>query len=153
MKSFIFALALAFAAAGLPGTAATAEQDWIQQGKALRQQAEQGDSAAMLQLAFLLQKHAPAPKRPMKMCDGKLVNPLIKTKDQKNCVLVKDQANEARLKAWKDIGSKWTVMSWIKKSAEHGNQKAIAILCKLGQDQAAPAETRAEGGKWCAAAR
>lgn len=153
MKKIAFVLAAIACASALAGPVPAADRDWLAMGKELRLRADRGDAEAMLHLGSLLSKHAPAPKRPMKKCDGKFVNPLIKTKDQKNCVMVRDRANEKRLAEWKGVGTKWTAMSWIKKSAEHGNEQAMAMLCKIGKDASAPADLRADGEKWCRAVR
>ena len=153
MKKIAFVLAAIACAAALPGPAPAADRDWLAMGKELRHRADRGDAEAMLHLGFLLSKHAPAPKRPLKKCDGKFVNPLVRTKDQKNCVLVRDTANAERVAAWQGVGTKWTAMSWIKKSAEHGNEQAMAMLCKIAKDNASPADIRADGEKWCRGAR
>lgn len=121
----------------------------LEQGKLLRAKADSGDSTAMLDLAMLLLEHAPMPKRPGKICDGKPVNPLIKPPPGAKCIVVQDEANAALLEEWKPVGTKYTARSWITRAAEQGNTKAMSVLCKLGSDAAAPAAVREEGDEWC----
>lgn len=121
----------------------------LQQGKLLRAKADSGDSTAMLDLAMLLLEHAPAPKRSGKICDGKPVNPLIKPPVGAKCIVVQDEANAALIEEWKPVGTKYAAKAWITKAAEHGNSKAMSLLCKLGSDSAAPAAVREEGNDWC----
>ncbi len=121
----------------------------LEQGLLLRAKADTGDADAMFKLATLLLEHAPTPKRPGKMCDGKPVNPLVKPKPGANCVVVQDEANAALMEQWKAVGTKYTATTWINKAAEHGQREAMALLCRMGSDAAAPAAAREQGAEWC----
>lgn len=121
----------------------------LEEAKQLRARADAGDADAMLSLAILLMEHAPTQKRPMKVCDGKPVNPLIKPPAGAKCVTVVDEANAAAVKEWQAVGTKFSAASWIQRAAEHGNRKAMQILCDLGQDESAPADLREQDVDWC----
>jgi hypothetical protein len=127
-----------------------AETPALEQGKLLRAAADKGDADAMMALAKLLSAHAPAPKRPYKICDGKLVNPLIKQNlEGKDCKTVEDPSNKKLMDEWRPVGTKFDVAKWIDKAAQNGSREAIAFKCKTGNDPAAPADMRDEAKSWC----
>jgi hypothetical protein len=121
----------------------------LEQGRALRAKADAGDPKAMFDLALLLMNHAPQPKTPMKFCDGKPVNPLIKPKPGANCVTVQDKANVAQLKEWESVGTKFNVAQWLERAAAKGEPRARKILCDVGNDADAPASMRESASQWC----
>ena len=126
------------------------DKSLIEKGLALKAMAERDDANAMMQLAELLIKNAPEPKRPYKICDGKLVNPLIKTDIRgKGCKTVHDKENQRLVELWKPVGNKFTASQWITRAAQAGNRKAISLKCALKDDLRAPASTREEAELWC----
>ena len=119
-------------------------------GKKLRAAADNGDADSMLLLAKLLMKHAPEAKRPFTICDGKLVNPLIKQDTSgKNCKTIEDSKNKGLLEEWSTVGTKWHVSEWITKAARGGNEEAIEIKCSAASDESAPADMREQARYWC----
>lgn len=132
------------------GVSFSADTPPLEQGKLLRAAADSGDAEAMMALAKLLSAHAPAPKRPYKVCDGKLVNPLIKQNlEGKDCKTVEDPANKRLMQQWRSVGTKADVLKWIDKAALNGSREAIAFKCRLGSDSDAPAFMREEAENWC----
>ena len=122
----------------------------VEQGMALKAKAENGDADAMMALAELLIRNAPEPKRPYTICDGQLVNPLIKTDTSgKDCRTVVDKKNQQLMELWKPVGTRFTASQWITKAAEAGNRRAISIKCGSRNDPLAPAAMREEAGRWC----
>lgn len=123
----------------------------LELGKKLRFEADAGDANAMYQLAMHLVKHAPKKKRPYTICDGKLVNPLIRQNlTGKDCKTIQDPKNRALLSDWKPVGTRNHVAGWITKAAERGNENAIRLKCEMGSDASAPAEMRESAQQWCA---
>ena len=145
---------LTFATIALVATSNTVFADdsaLIEQGIALKAKADGGDADAMMALAELLIKHAPEPKRPYTICDGKFVNPLIKRQSTgENCKTVVDEENQKLIEQWKPVGNRFSAMQWITKAAEAGNRQAIAIKCGPKNDPLAPASMREEAEQWCA---
>ena len=122
----------------------------LEQGKKLRLASDNGDADSMLMLAKLLARHAPEAKRAYTICDGKLVNPLVKRKTNgKNCKTVEDSKNKALLAEWSAVGTKWHVNDWVTRSAQGGNEEAIRIKCSLASDESAPADMREQAQSWC----
>ena len=148
-KAIVFSVLAFCTLAPVHAQDAAAAATHLETGKLLRTKADAGDAEAMFKLGILLLEHGPTPKRPGRICDGKPVNPLIKPKPGANCTEVRDPANAALMEQWSGVGTKYTGQSWILKAAEGGNAQAIALLCKLGSDPMAPAETREEGEQWC----
>jgi len=122
----------------------------LELGKKLRAESDNGNADSMLMLARLLAKYAPEAKRPYTICDGKLVNPLIKQNTSgKDCKTVEDSKNKALLAEWSAVGTKWQVNDWITKAAQGGSEEAIGIKCSIASDEYAPAEMREQAHYWC----
>lgn len=150
MKSMFFLFAL-FCLGSVQQQVHASDLTALELGQKLRVAADDGDADSMLLLAILLMKHAPNAKRPHTVCDGKLVNPLIKQDlSGKDCVKVHDRKNKALMEEWSSVGTKSQVAGWITKSAEGGNKKAIGIKCDMGADPLAPATLREDAQRWCA---
>lgn len=123
----------------------------LELGKKLRLEADGGDADSMYQLAIHLLEYAPEKKRPYTICDGKLVNPLVKQNlTGKDCKTIQHPKNRALLLDWKPVGTKNHVAGWITKAAEGGNENAIRMKCEMGTDTSAPAEMRESAQQWCA---
>ena len=148
MKKFVFLFLLTILVVANP--VYSSDEELVEQGKILREKAESGDADAMMALAELLITKAPQPKRPITICDGKVMNPLIRTNKQgANCETKVDEENQKLMKLWEPVGNKFMAAQWIDKAAEAGNRKAIAMKCAPKNDNLAPASMREEAELWC----